>query len=81
MKTIVIAILVGLAMFGSCLLSALWGAFVGWVIGATFLSDFVIPGFSVFGFEIVSDQLPGIGAMLGFVGGFFRSSSMNVNIE
>ncbi len=59
-------------IFISVILGTLIGAFVGWVIEYTpFLGEWVKAGFTSFGFKNV--DLVQVGAMLGFVCGFFSS--------
>ncbi len=61
--------------FLAAILGALCGGFTGWIIEHTFLATFVLGGFSPFGFEVNPSDLPAIGAVLGFVGAFFRTSA------
>ena len=63
-------------MFLGCVLGTLCGAFAGWIVGLffgktilAFLATLGITGFNMWQ----------IGAVLGFVGGFFRSSNVNIN--
>lgn len=67
------AILVAVILFISAIISTVFGAFAGWVISLTFLGDWLISGFKVFGFD-VTNKLPMIGALFGFLAGFFKSS-------
>ncbi len=69
----VIAVIVGIiAIFLFAIIGALMGAVTGWILQYTpVLGDAVRNGFtSVFGVE--SPDLVAIGAMLGFIAGFFR---------
>lgn len=68
-----IAVIIGIiAIFLFAILGSLMGAVTGWIIGNTpILGDAVREGFSsIFGVE--SPDLVSIGAMLGFVAGFFK---------
>lgn len=58
----------------SILLGTVIGAFAGWLLSITFLGDWVISGFAVFGID-AKGKLVIIGAVLGFLSGFFRDSS------
>jgi len=69
------AILIGLAVFGLELVGALGGGFAGWCIEHTFLSGFVLVGLQRVGVQITPQELPAIGAVLGFVGSFFKSTA------
>lgn len=67
------AVILGLiAIFIFAIIGALMGAVTGWIIQITpWLGDTVSAGFtSVFGIE--SPDLVTIGAMLGFIAGFFK---------
>lgn len=67
------AVLAGLiAIFIFAIIGALMGAVGGFIVQATpWLGDTVKAGFSSI-FEIESPDLVSIGAMLGFIAGFFR---------
>lgn len=71
--TIVIAVgLVFLMSIGG----AIFGAVGGWFISMIpYVGDWVVNGFATFGIENVN--LVHVGAMLGFVGGFFKSYNVN----
>lgn len=63
--------LVGIFIFA--ILGALIGAITGWIVANTpLLGDAVRQGFTAV-FEIESPDLVSIGAMLGFVAGFFKN--------
>jgi hypothetical protein len=66
-------VIVGIfAMFLFAILGALVGAITGWIVSIVpFLGDLVREGFAQFG--IANANLTAIGAMLGFVAGFFKS--------
>lgn len=59
-------------MFLGCILGTLFGAFAGWVVGLIF-GKTILSFFAALG--ITGFKMWQIGAVLGFVGGFFRSSS------
>ncbi len=67
------SIVAAIIIFLSIILGTTFGAFVGYVVSLTFLGDWVIQGFKVFEINAYG-QLTVIGAMLGFVGGFFKST-------
>ncbi len=69
----IIAVLVGIiAIFIFATIGAIIGAVAGWIVGHTpILGDLVRAGFSSV-FEIESPDLVAIGAMVGFVAGFFK---------
>jgi hypothetical protein len=67
----IVVTFVGL-VFVFVILGTLIGLFTGWVIHISPLRWWVEQGFLVVGFN-VSGKLPHIGAMLGFIGGFFSS--------
>ena len=68
-------LVIALVVFGAAILASLAGAFTGWCVEKTFLADFVISGFKYVGVEVARENFPAVGAMLGFVGSFFRSSA------
>ena len=55
------------------LFGTLGGAFVGWVVG-WFFTETITAGFAAFGVDISRLDMWQVGAFLGFVGGFFKSS-------
>ena len=74
----VVVLAIGLvALFLFAILGALIGAITGWILGYTpMLGPAVRDGFaSVFGVE--SPNLVAIGAMLGFIAGFFKQWGHN----
>lgn len=61
-----------IAMFFFAIIGALIGAITGFILSFTpFLGSLVMDGFAQFGIE--NANLTAIGAMLGFVAGFFKS--------
>ena len=72
MKAIVNLFLVALFMFFGCILGTLLGAFAGWVVGL-FFGETILSFFAALG--ITGFKMWQIGASLGFIGGFFRSST------
>ncbi|MFH1306114.1 MAG: hypothetical protein ABIH83_00450 [Candidatus Micrarchaeota archaeon] len=70
---IVAAILGIVAIFFFAILGALMGAITGWIVSIVpMLGSLVKEGFATFGIE--NANLTAIGAMLGFIAGFFKSS-------
>lgn len=55
------------------LIGVLGGAFAGWVVGL-FFSDTILSALASFGVKTEALSMWQLGAMLGFVGSFFRSS-------
>lgn len=73
-KGIGIALGAGILVFFVCLLTTVVGGILGWVVGLVF--PFVIVSLNtVLGLSLSSFQM---GAVLGFVGGFFRSNQLPV---
>jgi hypothetical protein len=70
-KTGLALALFSLLLFSVVLLGTLFGWFAGWVVGL-FFSDMLLPIFA--GTFLKGVTLAHIGAFLGFVGGFFKSS-------
>ena len=77
MGTIVAALAGVFALiFFSPMLGVLAGAFSGWVVG--WLAPVWVPsGLALLGLKVTAGELVYIGAALGFVGGFFKSSNTN----
>ena len=69
----ILAVLVGIiAIFIFATIGAIIGAVTGWIVGHTpILGDIVRTGFSSL-FEIESPDLVAIGAVVGFIAGFFK---------
>ena len=61
------------------LLSVFVGAYVGWILSLTFLGDWVILGFNVFGIK-AEGKLVYIGAMLAFFGFFLNIIGVVVKV-
>jgi hypothetical protein len=71
MQTVLaVGFLAALMIFCGILISALFGAFAGWLVGALF-DETMAELIRASGLNVVPWQL---GLMLGFVGGFFKSS-------
>lgn len=72
----VIAVIFGIiAIFLFAIIGALMGAITGWILQYTpVLGDAVRNGFTAI-FEVESPDLVSIGAMLGFIAGFFKQWS------
>ena len=70
----ILAVLVGIiAIFIFATIGAIVGAVTGWIVGHTpILGDLVRTGFSSI-FEVESPDLVAIGAMIGFIAGFFKN--------
>ncbi len=70
----VVAVLIGIiAIFLFAIFGALVGAVTGWILSFTpILGALVLQGFMSFGVQ--NPNLMAIGAALGFVAGFFKSS-------
>lgn len=64
---------VSAVLFLSPLLGVIAGSFVGWVVSITFFESWIKDALHSFG--VMNVNLTCLGALLGFVGGFFRSSS------
>ena len=73
-KAIGSALLVVAAFFLGPLLSALFGAFIGWVVGIFPTGEWVVSGAGDLGLQIDRANLWRIGSALGFFGAFFRST-------
>lgn len=69
-----LGIILGIALifFLGTILGTLVGYVIGWVISISPLAWHVEQGFAVFGLD-AQGAIPQIGAMLGFVGGFFKA--------
>ena len=81
--------LVGLALAAALAMAALFiltplfsaagGALTGWVLTVIFpfAGDWIVSGAGAVGIEITREQLPTIGALLGFIGAFFKATQTN----
>ena len=69
-----VALLAAIAFFLGILLNTLVGIFVGWVVGL-FFSETILSIFAMLGIKGVA--MWQVGAFLGFVGGFFRTTVTN----
>lgn len=65
---------IAIMMFVAPLIYVFFGAFAGWVISLV-APDLVCNGINAFGFTVHADQLPSIGAALGFFSSFFARSN------
>lgn len=70
MQAIAVLFIAAVMIFCGVLISALFGAFAGWLVGAVF-DDTMAELIRASGLSVAPWQL---GLMLGFVGGFFKSS-------
>ncbi len=72
-------LLIGLVLASPLLSVAFFliGAFFGWLIANvfTFFGVWIISGVALFGIHVTLTDLPLFIATLGFIGGYFRSSS------
>lgn len=75
-----IGILGILFVFFMCIISTLAGAFIGWLISLTPMQYWLIDAFKIFGFNI-EGRLMEIGALLGFISGFFRGITQDKTKE
>lgn len=73
MKMVISVVLIAALFFVLCLLSTIFGAVIGWVVGLMF-GDIILDFLSRFGFNTNGIEMWQIGAGLGFIGSFFRSS-------
>lgn len=69
------AILVVVAVFFITILTTLFGAIAGWIVGLVF-TDTILGTLSRFGVDIVDLTMWQLGATLGFVGGFFKTAKV-----
>jgi len=69
-------LLVGLILTLGALVGPLVGAFVGWVLSWA-MPTWISGGFAAFGLNVNPDQFVAVGAMLGFVGAFLRSTGQS----
>lgn len=75
--TIAISILTGVAITFLVLIGPLLGAFAGWVVGL-FWGDEILKVLHAFGMK-EGVSMWHLGAALGFIGGFFRSTLTTTN--
>lgn len=68
----VVVVIAAVALPLGCAVS---GYFTGWILDSVFpfAGDWVTAGVVALGIEVVREQLPVVGAFLGFVGSFFRT--------
>ena len=71
MKAILTALLAVSIVFGACILGTAVGAFAGWTVGLVFDDSMKLMA-EMFG--IPKAEPYQLGAILGFIGGFFRST-------
>ena len=58
----------------STIFGGMFGALIGKILEHTFIADFIVSGLAVFGVSVLPHQFPGIGAAMGFVGSFFKTT-------
>lgn len=75
MLVIVVAIVIAPAV------SVLAGYFGGWILKSVFpgVGTHIVNGAAVFGVTLTLEQLPIVGAILAFVGSYFKASQTNNN--
>ncbi len=66
-------VLVAVSFFLLCLMSSIFGAAIGWVVGL-FFSDTILGFMGRVGIDVTELQMWEVGASLGFIGGFFKST-------
>lgn len=57
------------------LFTALWSAAIMWLVGQTFLGQWLVEGAAFLGLILPQDQLWKVAAFLAFVGGFFKPAT------
>jgi hypothetical protein len=72
------AILVVFSIIFLVILGTLFGAIAGWIVGL-FFTDTVLTTLGRFGVDTFGMTMWQLGATLGFIGGFFKSSGVRVN--
>lgn len=73
MKILGYLIIAAAALFGVCLLSTIFGAAVGWCVGL-FFSGTILDFLNRIGVNVDGLEMWRVGASLGFIGSFFRST-------
>jgi hypothetical protein len=74
----VAAMLVVAAVFLLVILGTLFGGIAGWIVGL-FFADTIMSTLDAFGVETFELSMWQLGATLGFISGFFKSSGVKVN--
>ena len=67
------AIVAAVLIFVSVLLGTACGALTGYILSMVFLGDWIVQGFKIFEIN-ASGNLVVIGALFGFMSGFFKTS-------
>ncbi len=71
----VIALLIfTISLFINIVLGIFVGVTVGWLLSLTFIGDWINEGLKAFGVSIIPGNLYKIGAVIGFLSGFFKYS-------
>jgi hypothetical protein len=73
MKLLVSLVLIAVMFFILCLMSTIFGAAIGWAVGLLF-GDTILDFLSRIGMNVNGVEMYQVGAALGFIGSFFRSS-------
>lgn len=73
MKTLFLLIAAAAALFAICLISTVLGAAVGWAVGLLF-GDTILTFLSRVGVDTANLRMWQVGASLGFIGSFFKST-------
>jgi len=72
MQVILVALFAVVAVFLGIIGGALGGAFAGWIVGSTFLGDWILDALSAF--SVTDINMVDFGTLIGFVGGFIRAA-------
>lgn len=72
------AVLVVLAVILMVILGTFFGGVAGWIVGL-FFTDTIMSTLDAFGVETFELSMWQLGATLGFISGFFKSSGVKVN--
>ena len=73
MKTIGLLIVAAASLFALLLVSTVLGCAAGWAVGLIF-SDAIFTFLTAVGMDVEHLEMYQVGASLGFIGGFFRST-------
>lgn len=73
MKTLGLLIVAAASLFALLIISTVFGAAAGWAVGLIF-SDAIFTFLSAAGMDVEHLEMWMVGASLGFIGSFFRST-------